>query len=113
MKTNPDDKYYLLKELENEENRSQRELARELGFSLGKMNFLLKALMGKGLLKMENFAKNRNKVQYRYILTPKGINERVTITRSFLKRKEQEYERLMQEIEEAKQTVNAYQDQVS
>ncbi len=63
--TNPDDKYYLLKELEKTENRSQRAMAQELGMSLGKLNFILKALIAKGWVKMENFAHSENKMVYR------------------------------------------------
>ena len=105
MKTNPDDSYYLLKELEKAENQSQRALAHQLGFSLGKINFIIKALISKGLVKMENFAHNNNKMAYRYVLTPKGISEKVKITRAFLIRKEEEYNRICQEIEQARQEV--------
>jgi len=104
-KPNLDDKYYLLKELEKAESTSQRELARELGFSLGKLNFVLKALVGKGLVKMENFAQNDNKLAYRYILTPEGIREKVHITRAFIQRKEAEYERIQREIAEAREAI--------
>ena len=103
MKPNPNDHYYLLKELERSDNQSQRELAKTLGFSLGKVNFVLKALVGKGLVKMENFAHSEQKLQYRYILTPKGIQEKIRITRSFIQRKEKEYTQILQEIEEARQ----------
>ena len=65
MKPNLNDKYYLLKELEKEDKQSQRELAKVLGFSLGKLNFILKALIVKGLVKMENFAHSEQKIQYR------------------------------------------------
>ncbi len=105
MKTNLDDKYYLLKELEKSENLSQRALAQQLGFSLGKINFILKALIGKGLVKMENFAHSQQKIQYRYILTKKGIKEKLKITRAFLQTKELEYEKIRWEIEEAKRTM--------
>jgi MarR family transcriptional regulator, temperature-dependent positive regulator of motility len=104
MKPNLNDKYYLLKELEKEEQQSQRELAKVLGFSLGKLNFVLKALIVKGLVKMENFAHNEQKMQYRYILTPDGIKEKIQVTAAFIQRKEVEYEKILQEIEEARQT---------
>jgi MarR family transcriptional regulator, temperature-dependent positive regulator of motility len=104
LKPNLNDKYYLLKELEKEEKQSQRELAKVLGFSLGKLNFVLKALIAKGLVKMENFAHNEQKVQYRYILTPDGIKEKIQVTAAFIKRKEAEYEKILQEIDEARQT---------
>jgi EPS-associated MarR family transcriptional regulator len=104
MKPDLSDQYYLLKELAKAERRSQRELARELGLSLGKLNFILQALIAKGLVKMENFAQNDNKLQYRYLLTPKGVRERLKITRAFIQRKEAEYERLRLELEEARQS---------
>ena len=103
MKTNLDDKYYLFKELEKSQSNSQRELASQMGVSLGKINFILKALIAKGWVKMENFAQSNNKIGYRYILTPDGIAEKVRITRAFIRKKEQEYEKIKQEIEEAKQ----------
>ena len=105
MKPNLSDKYYLLKELEKEQKQSQRELAQELGLSLGKLNFILKALIAKGLVKMENFAHSHNKMQYCYVLTPEGISEKLKITRAFIKRKEEEYERILMEIEEARQAI--------
>ncbi|MBT4639552.1 MAG: MarR family EPS-associated transcriptional regulator [Deltaproteobacteria bacterium] len=94
-----------MKELEKAEKQSQRELAKVLGFSLGKLNFVLKALISKGLVKMENFAHNEQKMQYRYILTPEGIKEKIHVTRAFIQRKEDEYEKILQEIEEARQTM--------
>jgi EPS-associated MarR family transcriptional regulator len=103
MKTNLDDKYYLFKELEKSESNSQRELANQMGVSLGKTNFILKALISKGWVKMENFAQSNNKIGYRYILTPDGISEKVRITRAFIRKKEEEYEHIKREINEAKQ----------
>ena len=100
-----EDKYYLLKELEKEEAQSQRSLSRQLGFSLGKINFLIKALVGKGIVKIENFSHNKNKLQYRYIVTPEGIQERARITKAFIQRKEKEYEKIYKELEEAKETI--------
>mgnify|MGYP003976653479 FL=1 len=100
MKPNLNDRYYLLKELEKAERKSQRELAKVLGFSLGKLNFVLKALISKGLVKMENFAHNEQKMQYRYILTPEGIAEKIQVTRAFIQRKEEEYEKILHEIDE-------------
>ncbi len=105
MKTDLDDKYYLFKELEKSESNSQRELASQMGISLGKINFILKALVGKGWVKMENFAHSANKIGYRYILTPEGIKERVRITKAFLIRKEEEYEKIRQEIEQAREEI--------
>ncbi len=104
-KSNLDDKYYLLKELEKAENSSQRTLAKNLGFSLGKINFILKALVSKGWVKMENFAHSENKIAYRYVLTPEGIKEKMRITHAFIVRKEDEYARIRAEIESAKQDI--------
>lgn len=101
-----DDKYYLLKELEKEATQSQRSLANHLGFSLGKINFLIKALVEKGIIKIENFAHNKNKLQYRYILTPEGIRERTRITKAFIHRKEKEYNQICEDLEEAKKAIN-------
>lgn len=103
---NLNDKYYLLKELDKGDRKSQRELAKSLGISLGKLNFVLKALVSKGLVKMENFAQSENKAAYRYILTPEGIREKVKVTQAFIKRKEFEYEKILQEIEEAKEVIS-------
>ena len=100
-----DDKYYLLKELEKEEAQSQRSLSNQLGFSLGKINFLIKALVEVGVIKIDNFAHNKNKTQYSYILTPKGISEKVKITKAFIQRKEAEYEKIQIELEEAKEAI--------
>jgi len=105
MKPNLNDKYYLLKELEKEEGHSQRELAKVLGFSLGKLNFVLKALIVKGLVKMENFVHSEQKIQYRYILTPDGIKEKIQVTAAFIDHKQAEYEKILQEIDEARQTM--------
>ena len=105
MEPNLDDKYYLLKELESLESQSQRVLAQNLGFSLGKLNFVIRALIEKGLIKMETFAHHNNKAKYRYILTPEGILEKVRITKAFLRRKEEEYEKIVRDIEEAKSII--------
>ncbi len=105
MGTQLDEKYYLLKELEKSESNSQRALAENMGISLGKINFILKALISKGLVKMENFAHSDNKIGYRYVLTPEGIAEKLRITKAFIKRKEEEYERIRLEIEVAKSEI--------
>lgn len=92
--------YSLLKLLEENPGLSQRELAKRLGISLGKVNFCLNALVDKGSLKINNFRKSDNKLAYAYLLTPRGVEEKARITVSFLKYKLQEYEQLRQEIEE-------------
>jgi EPS-associated MarR family transcriptional regulator len=89
----------VLKLLEANPSLSQRQLAAELGVSLGKANYCLRALVEKGLVKLGNFSKNPNKRQYAYILTPAGLEEKTRITLAFLKRKEAEFEVIQREIE--------------
>ena len=88
----------ILRKLEEEPQISQRELARELGISLGKANYCLQALMEKGLVKANNFKNSRNKKAYIYLLTPKGMAEKAHATVRFLDRKIAEYESLRREI---------------
>lgn len=85
--------------LEVNPDLTQRELAKELGLSVGSINYCLKALMDKGMVKMKNFATSKNKFGYVYVLTPSGINEKAVITHRFLKRKMTEYENLKSDIE--------------
>jgi EPS-associated MarR family transcriptional regulator len=92
--------YSLLKTLEENPGLSQRDLAKKLGVSLGKVNFCLNALVKKGSVKINNFRNSDNKLAYAYLLTPHGIEEKARITVAFLKYKVQEYERLRAEIEE-------------
>ena len=87
-----------LRKIQNKPNSPQRELAKELGFSLGKLNYCLKALKAKGLVKISNFKKNPNKINYFYVLTPRGISEKSKLTINFMKRKMKEYEELKKEI---------------
>lgn len=94
--------YSLLKTLEDNPSLSQRDLAKRLGVSLGKVNFCLNALVEKGCLKVNNFRNSENKLAYAYLLTPRGVDEKARITVRFLKCKMQEYERLRLEIEELK-----------
>ena len=97
MKDNQDH-FEVLRKIKNKPETTQRELAEELGFSLGKLNYCLKALRSKGLIKIENFRKNPNKINYIYILTPKGMAEKTKLTINFMKRKMKEYEELKKEI---------------
>ena len=99
---NEQDQFEVLRKIEKVKKSSQRELAEELGFSLGKLNYCLKALKDKGLIKIKNFKKNPNKIGYVYILTPKGISTKTKLTLNFMKRKMQEYDELKKEIEELK-----------
>lgn len=93
-------RYKILKRLEADPEVSQRELAKELGVSLGKVNFCLKALAERGLLKVNNFRGNTNKRAYFYYLTPKGVREKSRVTLRFLKQKIVEYEALKSEIQD-------------
>ena len=93
------DHFEVLRKIKSKPNSSQRELASELGFSLGKLNYCLKSLKEKGLIKIKNFHKNPNKIGYAYILTPKGISEKTKLTLNFMKRKMKEYDELKSEIE--------------
>jgi EPS-associated MarR family transcriptional regulator len=92
--------YGLLKTLEENPGLSQRDLAKRLGVSLGKINFCLNALVAKGSLKISNFRNSDNKLAYAYLLTPSGVEQKARMTVQFLKYKVQEYERLRAEIEE-------------
>jgi EPS-associated MarR family transcriptional regulator len=94
--------YRILKELQQDPDLSQRELAKRLGISLGKANFCLKALIEKGLVKTESFKNSPYKVGYLYLLTPKGIEQKILLTHCFLQRKIKEYEKLKKEIEDLK-----------
>lgn len=91
-------RYKILKLVESKPEISQRELAQQLGISLGKTNYCLKALIEKGLLKATNFRNSKNKLAYMYLLTPTGIEEKSTITLRFLKAKIKEYQMLQTEI---------------
>tara|TARA_Y100001935_G_C16885376_1_gene304543 strand:+ start:229 stop:534 length:306 start_codon:yes stop_codon:yes gene_type:complete len=97
---NNQDSLDILRKIQKNPEVSQREMAEDLGFSLGKLNYCLKALKEKGLIKIENFKKNPNKINYFYILTPKGIQEKTRLTLNFMKRKMDEYEQLKKEISE-------------
>ena len=97
---NSQDNLDILRKIQKNPKVSQREMAEELGFSLGKLNYCLKALKEKGLIKIENFKKNPNKINYFYVLTPKGIQEKTRLTLNFMKRKMDEYEQLKKEISE-------------
>ena len=97
-KSKPEIELEILSHLEVEPNVSQRSLASEVGVSLGSVNYCLKALVEKGLVKAENFRKSSNKIGYAYLLTPRGIKEKSKLTAAFLKRKQAEYHLLEQEI---------------
>ena len=92
------DHFNVLGKINSKPKSTQRELAEELGFSLGKLNYCLKALKTKGLIKMKNFEKNPNKINYIYVLTPRGIAAKAKLTLNFMKRKMKEYDELRKEI---------------
>ena len=92
------DHFNVLRKIKNKPDSTQRELAEELGFSLGKLNYCMKSLKNKGHIKMKNFKKNPNKINYIYILTPRGITQKTKLTINFMKKKMQEYDELKMEI---------------
>ena len=92
------DHFNVLRKINSKPKSTQRELAEALGFSLGKLNYCLKALKNKGLIKIKNFEKNPNKLNYIYVLTPRGISEKTKVTINFMKRKMKEYNELKKEI---------------
>ena len=96
---NDQDHFDVLRRIQKNPESSQRELAEKLGFSLGKLNYCLKALQVKGLVKIENFKKNPKKINYIYVLTPKGITQKTKLTLNFMKRKMKEFDELKKEIE--------------
>ena len=100
------DQFQILRKVSKKPSSSQRELATELDISLGKINFILNELKKKGLIKISNFRKNKNKVGYFYVLTPKGISEKTKLTINFMKRKLQEYDELKKEVENTKENKN-------
>ena len=99
---NQDELLKILREVEKNPNISQRELAANVNFSLGKLNYCLNALKIKGLVKMKNFQNNKKKIRYIYILTPKGLAKKTSMAINFLKRKMKEYDEIKREIENHK-----------
>lgn len=99
-------RFRVLRLIEQNPELNQRDLAKELGVSLGKTNYVLKALISKGMVKLENFNKSPNKLSYAYLLTPTGIAEKSQLTVTFLKRKTEEYEQLKAEIENLQKEIS-------
>ena len=93
------DHFDLLRKIKERPKSTQRELATELGFSLGKLNYCLKSLKKKGHIKLKNFQNNKNKINYAYILTPKGLTIKTKLTVNFMKRKMKEYDELEKELQ--------------
>jgi EPS-associated MarR family transcriptional regulator len=98
-KLQEDTSFRVMRILQENPDLTQRELAEKLGISVGGLNYCLKALMEKGLVKMKNFANSKNKFGYVYVLTPTGLAEKAAITHRFLQRKMDEYDALKAEIE--------------
>ena len=92
------DNFNILRRIFKKPTQSQRELANHLGLSLGKLNYCIRKLREKGLIKIDNFKNNKNKFQYIYILTPKGVQEKTKLTINFMKQKMQEYDELRKEL---------------
>ena len=89
--------FKVLRSIKKNPNSSQREIAKSLGFSLGKLNYCIQALKKKGLIKIRNFKRNPNKMSYAYILTPKGIKQKTQLTLNFMTKKMREYDELKEE----------------
>lgn len=98
----------LMRAIDANPQMTQRELSTRLGLSLGKINFLVRAMVEKGFIKADNFKNSKNKIAYLYCLTPKGIEEKAKITYRFLKWKVVEYEKLEQEIQQLKKEVDLW-----
>jgi EPS-associated MarR family transcriptional regulator len=96
------DHFNVMRKIKSNPDFSQRDMAKDLGFSLGKLNYCLNALKDKGFIKIQNFKKNPNKLSYRYILTPKGLAKKTELTINFMKRKLKEYDELNSEIKDEK-----------
>ena len=99
-KNQSDLEYKILKNIEANPSLTQRQLAKELDVSLGKINYIIGALLDIGWVKIDNFRKSDNKIGYLYLLTPEGIAQKTIITQQFLQRKIEEYDNLKKEIEE-------------
>ena len=94
-----DAEYIILRILKDNPKVTQREMAKELGLSLGKTNYVVRALIDKGWVKLSNFKRSDNKLGYIYLLTPEGLSEKTMLAQNFLNRKSEEYNRLKKEIE--------------
>tara|TARA_B100001057_G_C22420551_1_gene783372 strand:+ start:314 stop:637 length:324 start_codon:yes stop_codon:yes gene_type:complete len=95
---NSEEELEILRKIEENPNLTQRQIAEHLGLSLGKINYLIKALLGKGMVKVDNFRKSDRKLGYLYLLTPEGVERKRKLTLLFLQRKAEEFDRLKEEI---------------
>jgi EPS-associated MarR family transcriptional regulator len=100
-------RYKLMRALQEKPEMSQRELARELGVSLGRVNYCMQALIQRGLVKAKNFTRSSNKTAYMYLLTPRGVEQKANVTLRFLQGKVKEYETLRAEIEQIKRDLDS------
>ena len=98
-----DAEYTILKILEDNPKMTQRQVAKEMGLSLGKTNYIIRALVARGWVKLNNFKRSDNKLGYIYLLTPEGVTKKSILAENFLRRKSEEYNRLKKEIEMLKQ----------
>ena len=94
------DQFNVLRKINKDPKSTQRGLSKTLGLSLGKINYCLKELKIKGLVKIKNFQKNSNKIQYVYVLTPKGLTEKTRLTINFMRRKMKEFDELKKELDQ-------------
>ena len=97
--------YKLMDAIERDQYKSQRGLAEELNFSIGKVNYVLKSLLSRGLVKIDNFVSSKRKYEYAYILTPEGVKEKMKITKLFLNEKMREYDLIQKEINELEKKI--------
>lgn len=104
---NSEQSLQLLKEIEQTPGLTQRDLSKKLNLSLGKINFLIKALVAKGIIKTQNFKNSKNKLAYLYLITPRGLQAKLELTHKFLNHKIEEYEKLRREIEALNREVNS------
>ena len=91
------DEFETLRQIDLKSKNSQRAMAKNLGFSLGKLNYCINSLKEKGLIKLKNFRKSKNKLAYSYILTPRGLTQKIKLTINYMNRKMQEYDELKKE----------------
>lgn len=98
-KNNSEEELEILRKVAENPKLTQRQIAEQMGLSLGKINYLIKALLDKGSLKIGNFRKSDNKLGYLYLLTPEGVETKRNLTLLFLKRKSEEFDRLSMEVQ--------------
>ncbi|MBI4744944.1 MAG: MarR family EPS-associated transcriptional regulator [Actinobacteria bacterium] len=98
--------FKTLKELSDDNTLSQRDISKRLGVSIGKVNYIINALIEKGYIKAVRFKNSKNKIAYMYVLTPNGVREKIRLTQEFIKRKTEEYNFLEKEIEELKKDID-------